>query len=103
MRSVCCCNRLTRSATESRPTVEKPVLIPPVLLIFAAPFPGWDTKLGILGLGFGVIFVNWLLMRHSKAILRAIGPVPLQLFGAVFGLLQLSLGLEFILDAWKML
>ena len=84
-----------------------PGLFPPIAvavpLIFAAPFPGWDTKLGILGLGFGVIFVNWLLMRHSKAIPRAIGPVPLQLFGAVFGLLQLSLGLEFILDAWKML
>lgn len=84
-----------------------PGLFPPVAvavpLIFAAPFPGWGTKIGILGLGLGLIFLNWLLMRHSKAILRVIGPVPLQLFGAVFGLLQVSLGLEFILDAWKML
>lgn len=84
-----------------------PGLFPPVAvaipLIFAAPFPGWETKIGIVGLGLGLILVNWLLMRHSKAILRAIGPVPLQLFGAVFGLLQLALGFEFILDAWKML
>jgi small neutral amino acid transporter SnatA (MarC family) len=42
-------------------------------------------------------------MLRSKAILRAVGPVPLQLFGAVFGLLQLALGLEFIADAFEMI
>ena len=84
-----------------------PGLFPPIAvsvpLIFATPFPGWETKLGILALGLGVIAVNWLLMLRAKAILGAIGPVPLQLFGAVFGVLQLALGLQFIRDAAAML
>ena len=80
-----------------------PGLFPPIAvsvpIIFATPFPGWDIKAGILAMGLALIVVNWLLMLRSKAILRVIGPVPLQLFGAVFGVLQLALGLQFILDA----
>ena len=83
-----------------------PGLFPPIAvsvpLIFSVPFPGWETKLGILAIGGAMIVVNLLFMLRSKAILRAIGPVPLQLFGAVFGVLQLALGLEFISDALRM-
>jgi small neutral amino acid transporter SnatA (MarC family) len=84
-----------------------PGLFPPIAvsvpLIFSVPFPGWETKLGILAIGGAMIAANLLFMLRSKAILRAIGPVPLQLFGAVFGVLQLALGLEFISDAVRML
>lgn len=84
-----------------------PGLFPPIAvsvpLIFATPFPGWETKLGILALGLGLIALNWLLMIRAKAIIGAIGPVPLQLFGAVFGVLQLALGLQFIRDAVAMM
>ena len=84
-----------------------PGLFPPIAvsvpLIFATPFPGMETKIGILALGLGLIAVNWLLMLRSKAIIGAIGPVPLQLFGAVFGVLQLALGIQFIRDAVAML
>lgn len=84
-----------------------PGLFPPIAvsvpLIFSVPFPGWETKLGILAIGGTLIAANLLFMLRSKAILRAIGPVPLQLFGAVFGVLQLALGLEFISDALRML
>lgn len=83
-----------------------PGLFPPIAvvvpLIFAVAFPGIETKLGILAMGLGLIIVNWLLMLRSKAILRAIGPVPLQLFGAVFGVLQLALALQFMRDAVAM-
>jgi small neutral amino acid transporter SnatA (MarC family) len=48
-------------------------------------------------------WINWLAMRHSKSIIEAIGPTPLQLLGAVFGVLQTTLGIEFILDAYRML
>jgi hypothetical protein len=54
-------------------------------------------------MGAALITANWLLMLRSKAIIRTIGPVPLQLFGAVFGVLQVALGLQFVLDAWAML
>lgn len=84
-----------------------PGLFPPIAvsvpLIFSVPYPDLPTKLGVLAMGLGLIAVNWLLMLRSKAILRAIGPVPLQLFGAVFGLLQLALGLQFIIDGVFML
>jgi small neutral amino acid transporter SnatA (MarC family) len=84
-----------------------PGLFPPIAvsvpLIFVTPFPGWETKAVILVMGAALIIANWLLMLRSKAILRAVGPVPLQLFGAVFGLLQVALGLQFVLDAWAML
>jgi small neutral amino acid transporter SnatA (MarC family) len=83
-----------------------PGLFPPIAvsvpLIFSVPFPGWETKLGILALGGALIVVNLLFMLRSKAIIRAVGPVPLQLFGAVFGVLQLALGLQFIADALAM-
>lgn len=89
------------------PTIAFPGLFPPIAvvvpLIFAVAFPGIETKLGILAVGLGLIAVNWLLMLRSKAILRAVGPVPLQLFGAVFGVLQLALSLQFMHDAVIML
>lgn len=57
----------------------------------------------ISGLGMGVLAINWLAMRHAKSIIEAIGPTPLQLLGAVFGVLQTALGIEFVLDAYRML
>jgi small neutral amino acid transporter SnatA (MarC family) len=84
-----------------------PGLFPPIAvsvpLIFVTPFPGWETKAVILVMGAALITANWLLMLRSKAIIRTIGSVPLQLFGAVFGVLQVALGLQFVLDAWAML
>ncbi|MDD9718624.1 MarC family protein [Dinoroseobacter sp. PD6] len=84
-----------------------PGLFPPIAvvvpLIFATAFPGIENKLGILAMGLGLVTLNWLLMLRSKAILRAVGPVPLQLFGAVFGVLQLALSLQFMYDAALML
>jgi len=95
------------AATVHAANVAFPGLFPPiavvVALIFAVAFPGVEVHAAIIGMGLGLIFLNWLLMRRSKAILRAIGPVPLQLFGAVFGVLQLALSLQFIHDAVVML
>jgi multiple antibiotic resistance protein len=84
-----------------------PGLFPPIAvtipMIFAVPFPGATNLAGLVAIGLSVILLNWMLMRKSKAILGAVGPVPLQLFGAVFGVLQLALGLQFMLDAVVML
>jgi multiple antibiotic resistance protein len=80
-----------------------PPIAVPVPLIFAAPYPGWEVKAAILALGLGIIVLNWLLMLRSKAILRVIGPVALQLFGAVFGVLQAALAIQFIINAVQML
>jgi multiple antibiotic resistance protein len=83
-----------------------PGLFPPVAVaipvIFAAAVPGMGNKAGILGLGLAILVLSWLAMRHAKSIQRAVGPTPLQLVGAVFGVLQVALGIEFLLDAWRM-
>lgn len=93
--------------TTSPASVAFPGLFPPIAvtipLIFSLPFPGAENMFGLLVLGLALIGLNWLLMRKSKAILNAVGPVPLQLFGAVFGVLQLALGLQFMTDAAVML
>lgn len=83
-----------------------PGLFPPIAvsipIIFAAAQPGFSDKLVICGLGAIVLALNWLAMRHSKSILHALGPTPLQLAGAVFGVLQVALGVEFLIDAYRM-
>lgn len=93
--------------TMSAAAVAFPGLFPPIAvtvpLIFTVPFPGVETKIGILAMGGALIAFNLLLMLRSKTILGAIGPVPLQLFGAVFGVLQLALGLQFIANAVMMI
>lgn len=94
-------------ATTTAAAVAFPGLFPPIAvtipIIFSVPFPGATNLAGLVGLGLAMVLLNWLLMRKSKAILRTIGPVPLQLFGAVFGVLQLALGLQFMVDAVMML
>jgi len=84
-----------------------PGLFPPIAvalpIIFAAAAPGLTNKAIIFGLGMLVLALNWLAMRHAFSILKAIGPTSLQLFGAVFGVLQIALGIEFVLDAHRML
>lgn len=93
--------------TLSAASVAFPGLFPPIAvtipLIFSVPFPGTSNMLGLLALGLAVIGLNWVLMRRSKAILRVVGPAPLQLFGAVFGVLQLALGLQFMVNAISLL
>jgi multiple antibiotic resistance protein len=83
-----------------------PGLFPPIAvalpIIFAAAAPSIANKATILGLGLLILAINWLAMRYSKTIISAIGPTPLQLLGAVFGVLQVALGIEFILDAYRM-
>jgi multiple antibiotic resistance protein len=84
-----------------------PGLFPPIAvalpIIFSAAVSGTGNKLLIFGLGMVVLAINWLAMRYAKTIIGAIGPTPLQLLGAVFGVLQTALGIEFILDAYRML
>lgn len=92
--------------TMSAAAIAFPGLFPPIAvtvpLTFSVPFPGWETKIGILAMAGGLILVNLMIMLRSKTILGAIGPVPLQIFGAVFGVLQLALGLQFIANALAM-
>jgi len=84
-----------------------PGLFPPIaialLIIFAAAAPGLTSKVIILGLGVVILALNWVAMRYSKSIFATIGLAPFQILGAIFAVLQTALGIEFIIDAHRLL
>jgi multiple antibiotic resistance protein len=84
-----------------------PCLVPPyavgVLILFAHHFSDSVSLLQIAGLAVGMMLVNWLAMTFAPQILRVLGPTSLRVLGSVFGVLQLSLGIEMILFAVKQL
>ncbi len=97
----------TQDPATLRPsTIVFPGLFPPVAvtipIIFAASFPQLHTHLQIIAIGLSIVLLNWLAMLRSKAILRMIGRVPLEILGAVFGVLQVALALQFIVNAISM-
>ena len=92
----------TRATTTVFPGLFPPIAVT-VPIIFAAAFPDLRTRLAIIGVGLAVILLNWLLTLRAKAIIRAIGSVPLEILGAVFGVLQVALSLQFIVNAVSML
>lgn len=84
-----------------------PTIVPPfavgVIILFAAYFPDLNSQLKIVGLSLGLLFLDLVAMRYSRQILQAIGTSTLQVLGAVFGVLQLSLALQMIFWAFESL
>jgi multiple antibiotic resistance protein len=82
-----------------------PIILPPfavgVLILFGAYFPDFYSKLMMLGLSLGLIAVDWIAMKYSQQIMEKIGASTLQVLGAVFGVLQLSLAIQMIFWAVK--
>lgn len=84
-----------------------PGLFPPIAIalpiIFAAAAPGISNKMVILGLGMIILAMNLWALRYSKTIVAKIGRTPLELIAAIFAVLQTALGVQFVIDAWRML
>lgn len=82
-----------------------PTILPPfavgVLILFGAYFPNMVSKLMMLGLSVGLIIADWVAMRFAQHIMEKIGASTLQVLGAVFGVLQLSLAIQMIFWAIK--
>lgn len=77
-----------------------PTIIPPfavgVLILFGAYFPNLESQLKMLGMTLGLLVVDYFAMRYAKPIMATIGSSPLQVLGAVFGVLQLSLAIQMV-------
>lgn len=77
-----------------------PTILPPfavgVLILFGAFFPSMESQLKMLGLALGLLVVDYFAMRYAKQIMATIGSSPLQVLGAVFGVLQLSLAIQMV-------
>lgn len=79
------------------------IVTPPgigVLVIFTACFRDTALHVMILGIGLAVIVLDLLAMLASRTVVAWVGPLPLPLriLGAVFGVLQVALAIEFIVN-----
>jgi len=79
-----------------------PVIVTPAgiaaVIVFMALAPDWNSKLVIIALLVLVLALDLCAMLFARVILRWVA-MPLQVFGAVLGIIQLALGLHIILTA----
>jgi multiple antibiotic resistance protein len=82
-----------------------PTILPPfavgVLILFGAYFPDQQNLWKMAGLSLGLLTADWIGMRFARQIMAVIGTNTLQVLGAVFGVLQLSLAVEMIFWALR--
>jgi multiple antibiotic resistance protein len=79
------------------PGIVTPVVVA-VLVIFTTVFPAPASRLAILAVAGGLMVLNLAAMLAARAFMHRIGMAPLLLLGAVFGVLQVALGIEFVAD-----
>lgn len=79
------------------PGLVTPVVVA-VLVIFTTAYPATDQRLAILGVAAGLMLLNLGAMLWARAFMHHVGMAPLLLLGAVFGVLQAALGVEFVTD-----
>lgn len=74
-----------------------------VLIIFVAYFPALDARLAIFAVAGGMLALDYLGMRSAAWFMSTIGMVPLLVLVAVFGVLQVALGVETLVNGWQAL
>jgi multiple antibiotic resistance protein len=79
------------------PTMASPHAIG-VLIIFVAYFPSISGKATILATAIAVLGLNYLAMLNAERFMAYVGMTPLRILGAVFGVLQIALGIEMIVS-----
>lgn len=82
-----------------------PIMVSPravaVLIIFVAYFPTMEGKLTVLAVAGLMMVLNLLGMRYAHVFMQKIGMTPLLVLGAVFGVLQVALGVEMMVNGWQ--
>jgi multiple antibiotic resistance protein len=77
-----------------------PILLPPyafgLILLISLYIPSTEGRLGIALVGVVLMALNAVAMLLSGPIMKRIGMTPLRIFGAVFGILQLALGVQIL-------
>lgn len=82
-----------------------PVTVTPygvaALIVFMSMSGELSRSLAVFSMAFVVMVLNLLAMLGARAIMRWIGLMPLQILGAVLGILQVALALQFIVEGVK--
>lgn len=81
------------------PTIVSPRAIG-VLIIFVAFFPALEAKLAVFAVAAGMLLLDAAGMLAAGWFMARIGMVPLLVLGAVFGVLQVALGVEMVVNGW---
>lgn len=80
-----------------------PVTVTPygvaTVIVLMALSADMARSLSVLGLAVAVMALNLLAMLFVRPIIRGIGVLPLQILGAVLGILQVALALQLMADA----
>ena len=84
------------------PTIVSPKAIA-VLIIFVAFFPAMEAKFAVFAVAGAMLILDFFGMLAAGWFMATIGMVPLLVLGAVFGVLQVALGIEMIVDGWRAL
>lgn len=69
-----------------------------ILVIFVSYFPTMSDKLSVMGVAGAIMTLNLGAMLCAHWFMRVIGPAPLVVLGAVFGVLQAAMGVEMVLS-----
>jgi small neutral amino acid transporter SnatA (MarC family) len=57
----------------------------------------------IIGLVFLVMLLNFLAMRYARQIMGTIGPIPLQVFGTIVGVMTIGLSIKIMVGALQLM
>lgn len=74
-----------------------------VLIIFIAFFNSTGGKLVVLGAAAFMLVLDYAGMRCARWFMATVGMTPLLVLGAVFGVLQVALGVQMMADGWQLL
>lgn len=74
-----------------------------LLIIFVAFFSTMSGKLAVLSVALIMLLLDYVGMRHARWFMLKIGMTPLLVLGAVFGVLQVALGVQMMADGWHYL
>ncbi len=74
-----------------------------ILVIFVSFFPTMPDRLVILAVAAGIMTLNLGAMLAANWFMRVIGPAPLIVLGAVFGVLQAAMGVQMIVSGLALL
>jgi multiple antibiotic resistance protein len=84
-----------------------PALVTPravgVLIIFVAFFESAAERLVLLAVAVLILVLDYIGMRAARWFMASIGMTPLLVLGAVFGVLQVALGVQMMVEGWQLL
>lgn len=97
----------TKSRNHTAYKIAVPMLLPPygmaAIIVLLANSADTTRSLWICVLLVGVMALNFLAMFFARQIMRTIGPIPLQIFGVIIGIMTMALSIQIIIRALRLL